>query len=578
MNRGFSIRLAPLLALVLLPDFAWGATPSLTRQGQAVRWTSRQPQFAANPSNLSGLSFQDVFLSFTRALQRWRQASQERIDFQYWQGTDRSIFEADSRLNGYSNIYFVSQADPSRAPLDSSILGLTQVWFDSASGEILEADIVLNDRDYRFSMQAVPASTQGRAEEGRPLVALDNVIGHELGHAFGLAHSGAMQSTMFFAEGPDQAYPGCDDQVGIARVYPASDAGGRGAIELEVRSPSGQPMVGVQVHAISRNRGVVFSGALSDVRGVAQVSALEPGVYDLLIEPYQAGVGALPEYYRSASYTACGGRVFSRTWPGRSGNILPGFRVEAGRTLSLGPQTVACPQSLGADVEASGGSAERASAPRIFESARGAFSWLDRADSSGVDGLAPRFFRLQLRGTLDLKIISFSAFSPIRVRPLLREASGAVVRTRLDSPVYRGDSGFVNHDLRLRAEDLQPGEYELELRFEPLPLGDYPAGALMRDRVPFFLLIGSVAGEVEAPLAGVHPLNSRCRQAEEFQDYESPPDLPPRREVATQGAVATSGCTPGASGSGMGGASGLLLLGVVLRQLPAWLKRLTLKA
>jgi hypothetical protein len=569
-----------VLVVGLLTQWAWGATPSLTRQGVPVRWASRQPQFAANPMNASGISPREVFSSFTRALQRWQQASQGRLDFQYWQGSDRPIYEPASQLNGYSTIYFASQAETAVMALDSSILGLTQVWFDSESGEILETDIVLNDRDYRFSVDSVLPAAQERVDDGLPLITLDNVITHELGHAFGLAHSGAMQSTMFFAEGPDQAYPGCDDQVGIARVYPPPDSAGRGNLELEVRSPSGQPIIGAQVHAISRSRGVVFAGALSDSNGKARVSALEPGVYDLLIEPYQAGTGALPEYYRSALFSVCSGRPFSRSWPGRSGNLLSGFRVEAGTTLDLGSQQVSCPQAPGADVESSRGSAERGSAPSLREGQQAGFSWLDRADAGESDhgSPVPRFYRLKLHGELDLKILSFSAFSPIRVRPTLRSQSGETVPVRLESPVYRGESGFVNHDLRLQGEGLLPGDYELELRFDSLAVVDFPAGALARDRVPFFLLIESSAEDAEPPLSAVHPLNSRCRQQEDFPEYQSPPGTPPRRSAPLPAQEASTGCARGSGASGLSDASGLLLLGAMLRQLPAWLKRLTLKS
>ncbi len=549
----------------------------MTRHGVPVRWQSRQPQFVANPENSSGLPSHEVFHSFTRALQRWRKASQERLDFHYWQGTEHSVFAPESRLNGYSTIYFASQADSSEVALDSSILGLTQVWFDSATGEVLEADIILNDRDHQFG-RVREGALPSRSEGSPAPISLDNVITHELGHAFGLAHSAAMQSTMFFAEGPDQAYPGCDDQVGIARVYPHDDSAERGAIEFEVRSPSGLPMIGAQVHAISRGRGVVFAGALSDARGRVSLSALEPGVYDLLIEPYHAGAGSLPEYYRSASYAVCAGKLFSRTWPGRIGNELSGFRVEAGRTLTLEPQAVSCAKSAGADIEASVGSTDRGMAP-ILNADGQQFSWLDRADVSGSAQLPPRYFRLQLRGSLDLKIISFSAYSPIRVKPILRGPLGDVIRTQLDAPVYRGESGFVNHDLRLRAQDLDPGEYALELRFDPVPITDYPAGAILRDRAPFFVLIGSVGGGGESPLAAVHPMNSRCRRNDVFPEYKSPPGPPARRLFSSSSPPVSSGCAPGdAEGSGMGGSSGLVLLGAVLRQLPAWLKRLTLRA
>ena len=90
------------------------------------------------------------------------------------------------------------------------------------TGEILETDILLNDRDFQFTLNPQDTSGYGSAagasvyaSSGKPKVFLENVITHELGHTFGFSHSNALQSSMLYMEAPDQAYLSCDDQTGV---------------------------------------------------------------------------------------------------------------------------------------------------------------------------------------------------------------------------------------------------------------------------------------------------------------------------------------------------------------------------
>src|ERR1044071_2272309 len=74
--------------------------------------------------------------------------------------------------------------------ISSNVLGLTQVWYNADTGQILEADTVLNDRDFLFTTDPRDTSGYGAGGSsftaGRTRVYIENVLTHEFGHSFGL--------------------------------------------------------------------------------------------------------------------------------------------------------------------------------------------------------------------------------------------------------------------------------------------------------------------------------------------------------------------------------------------------------
>src|SRR4051812_22733798 len=141
------VALAALCVLFVLLSArpAEAYTPTLTQNGVRVRWNGRaRLPLAGNPRNTSQMSPEKFYASVTRSLQRWQAASGGGVTFDYWQGTDPGIYEPNSIYNGLSSVYFASNANANPG-LSPNVLGLTQVWYNTDNGEILEADVVLND-------------------------------------------------------------------------------------------------------------------------------------------------------------------------------------------------------------------------------------------------------------------------------------------------------------------------------------------------------------------------------------------------------------------------------------------------
>lgn len=545
-----------LLGAVVSPRHAQAYTSTVTPKGVAVRWKKDiKLPLAGNPQNRSGIDHGAFFNSVVRSLQRWKAASGGSVGFDYWQGTDPSVYEPNSDYNGLSSIYFASNG--SGAALSANVLGLTQVWYDTDSGKILETDIVLNDIHYQFTTDPRDSTGSGapyRSTWGRQ-VYIENVLTHELGHALGLSHSGALQSSMLFMESPEQAFLGCDEQVGIQAIYPSAATQGRGGIRGRVVAEStGQPIFGAHVLAISRRRGTVLASAVTGTDGQYQIHALEPGSYFLMVEPFYAGASTLPSYYAGINANVCNDRPFSRSVLADGANTPRAIGVSSGSTADAGDLVARCGNGGGAAVMSSTTSASLSAAPTIYDGAagQGGFGVADQFNYSNS-----MYYRLAaVSGRVEVRAMGYSLYSPVHAVVSLLDSRGSPVPAQRATSVYSGVSGYVNYDSAVVAENLPPGDYWVRVTSNStLDESLYPAGMVSLDSVHFVLLTGSV-NEPGPPMSGALAFNARCRMEENFAAYSSPPGPPQRHSMDQDGGIGFCGSLSTGTGKSSGSSGG----------------------
>lgn len=251
-----------------------------TQKGRNVEWKEgRVLNFAGNPRNNNRVSDSELFSAVTSVLDLWQRASGNRFQWDYWQGTDLSIYEANSNYNGQSSIYFTSQ---SGEDFGWEVIGKTEVWYDTKTGEIFEADIALNDRYYPFV--------------GTGAVDLTAVLTHEMGHALGLTHTGVEDASLYPYYQSSQAALTCDDRIGAQAQFDGVSSSS-GVLEGRVELPSGSNVFGAHVRAFSVDRSRTYSGTLSDKDGSFRLEGLPEGDYIVTVEAFQPGESALTEYY-----------------------------------------------------------------------------------------------------------------------------------------------------------------------------------------------------------------------------------------------------------------------------------------
>ena len=553
-------------AFMALSTSVLAYTPTIAPNGSSVRW--RGPvkfNVAGNPQNLNGISAESFYSAVVRSLQRWSVASENNVRFDYWQGTDRGIYEPDSEYNGLSSVYFSSNAksDPHLSP---NVLGLTQVWYNTDTGEILESDTVLNDRDFRFTTNPKDTSGYGSSatsfSAGRTNVYIENVLTHELGHALGLSHSGGLQSTMLFMESPEQAHLGCDELTAIRAVYPGADSGRSASLNGAVVTEAGAPVFGAHVLALSRRRGTVLATGLTDKQGHYTISALEPGSYFLVAEPFFAGAQALPSFYSGVNPNIChDGSAFSRTALS-DGVLLTPVHLAAGNAATAPKITARCTSLGGAAIAGTSASSTSDTAPMIYNGASEAsgFGAVDRFLGSSIN-----YYKLKsLTGHLELHVLDYSIYSPVHSKIELMDSAGNPVEAKIVDHVYSSESGYINFDSALVAEGLA-GDYTLKISGASLASTLYPAGITLLDSVPFLVITGSV-NEGAPPLASITPVNAHCRMDENFAAYTSPPGNPPRASLkGKEDGVGFCGTiSSGGSGQDGGGTPFSAILGWML--------------
>lgn len=113
-------------------------------------------------------------------------------------------------------IVFVQEGWSSDRGHAANAYAVTYVWHDTETGEILDADLEINETTRRYAICPELGCTDGAVD-------LQNVLTHELGHYFGLAHTpDDVLATMNASAPPGETIKrtlATDDVTGICTVY-----------------------------------------------------------------------------------------------------------------------------------------------------------------------------------------------------------------------------------------------------------------------------------------------------------------------------------------------------------------------
>jgi hypothetical protein len=174
---------------------------------------------------------------------------------------------------------------------DPTIVASTTMLADVNSGELFEADIVLNDSIHTFSSSSADKKYLG------------NVVTHEIGHLLGLEHSQILDASMFYEIRKGQSEVHDDDNSGIRHLYGTT---GLGTISGTVAGGSGLTSVfGAHVIAFSMQQGEKVASSVSDSNGSFVINNLPLNeTYFLYVEPLN-NLSSLPAYYNVRKKNFC---------------------------------------------------------------------------------------------------------------------------------------------------------------------------------------------------------------------------------------------------------------------------------
>lgn len=206
----------------------------------------------------------------------------------------------------------------------SGLVAVTPIDFNPHTGEILDADVLLNgQRPFATNLSSGAFDVQ-------------SIVTHEVGHFLGLDHSPIEGSTMtpITAHGDTRLRSlEADDRAAIAARYPVALA--RAVIEGTVLR-GGRPVRGAHVVAES-DSGEPVSSTLTDAQGRYQIEGLAAGSYAVYAEPLNGRVTSAHLQTRNSGQAV--DTDFGATFFGANGRSSPAqperVTVASGQTVRL---------------------------------------------------------------------------------------------------------------------------------------------------------------------------------------------------------------------------------------------------
>ena len=287
-------RLHPILAFIAVVAFGVSSQPAALEPpttGRPIRWPTRVIKIAISnsltASSTSIAAGSDVAGALQRALESWSAAS--GIKFLVVTSAGDSISPAGSG-DGVNLITVAPTAENLAIFADGNNAARTRVHYDQVTGDIGEADIVINP---------YPRSAEGAAllftTDGTPgTYDLQSTFAHEIGHLLGLNHSNVIASTMQETQGLNGTFgmPAFDerslsesDLIAVRTLYgPCENLGTVNGKVLNNLPARVTPAAGAHVWIESMESGRVVASSIVGAGGRFSIGCLPAGDYRAVVE------------------------------------------------------------------------------------------------------------------------------------------------------------------------------------------------------------------------------------------------------------------------------------------------------
>lgn len=194
--------------------------------GYPLAWSQSDIEYVFNERGIPNFSDAEMRQVFKTAVDQWLKVScdGERTDLEVTAAAGSTpLGVRDRKIASATNVFgYLTDAEWSAADYDPHAFAQTGVRYYPDSGVIAGADIWLNGGIGEFGV--CPDRGCSGSDD---TVDLPNVVTHEVGHFFGLAHSGVKGATMACDALPGQTDKrdlALDDRTGMCAIYPPGEA------------------------------------------------------------------------------------------------------------------------------------------------------------------------------------------------------------------------------------------------------------------------------------------------------------------------------------------------------------------
>ena len=206
-------------------------------------WSGTTTPYWINTSNRDGLSDSALETAVRSGADVWNSTNQNTyFDATYAGPTSRSTVT----LNNYNDVFF-------RNGRSGNAIATTYTWY--IGSEIVEADIAFWDKKWRFFTGTSDCSGGFYVED---------IITHEMGHFYGLGHSGDVNATMY----PSASY--CSQEF---RSLDSDDVDGIEATRA--------------IRAEPRNAGLAIVALTAAAMAEDRQRCIDAGMDDFLAKPFE---------------------------------------------------------------------------------------------------------------------------------------------------------------------------------------------------------------------------------------------------------------------------------------------------
>jgi len=227
----------------------------------------------------------------------------------------------------------------------SGVIAITSISYSSTGGNILSADILMNQSSSNFVQ-----FTLDNTISSKDYAFVGDIFTHEFGHFLGLSHSEVIGSSMVYSVFKGQHSIHDDDAAGVKKIYKVSTQSGT----LKGRVIAGRditPVFGTNVYVLDVDTNDVIQSQTTDLNGDFFIEHLDlERSYYIMVSPLKK-LDSVPDYFKNLNNEICGGKDFDITFfvkCGARGKSRPqAFKLSSSNNyINVGDITIRCDENI----------------------------------------------------------------------------------------------------------------------------------------------------------------------------------------------------------------------------------------